>query len=198
MATQFKKLLYNKRFVDTGTGETLAKWSLSPWKVFFAMMAIAIALIIIYGLFFTPEGEGGGSGSGSFFGNVVFYSIVLVIAIAIIWITANTALKFKKILAGFMIAFILILVFYWFLGFLFGHFGIIDFHMGGYTLWILITVLAGLGAKRIDGSLDRNDVGYGLLVFIVLIGANIPVNNGVGFLANMDNLFSTIVSFIPW
>lgn len=182
MGQQLKKLLYNKRLVDTGDGKAIAEWKISPWKVFFLLIAIAIALIVIYGLFFT------GDGSGEFFGNAIFYSIVIIVAIAIIWITATTALKFKQRIVGFFIGFILILTFYWGLGTALNYFGILEFHMGGYSLWILITVLAGLGAKRIDGNLDRNDVGFGLLVFIVVLGANIPITDTGGFLAMLDNV----------
>lgn len=182
MAQQLKKLLYDKRLTDTGDGETIAEWKLSPMKVFFALIATAVGLIVLYGLLFT------GRGVGTFFGNVIFYAIVIVVTVAILWITAATALKFRKILVGFFLAFILILVFYWFLGAGFEYFEIMEFHMGGYSLWILITVLAGLGAKRIDGNLDRNDVGYGLLVFIVLLGANIPITETGGFLAMLDSI----------
>ncbi len=190
MAEQLKKLVYDKKFIDSDDGGAIAKWKVSPWKVFFIMIAVSISLIILYGFLFTSDSE-------SFFGQIVFYGIVLIAAIAIIWLSTNTLLKFRKIISGFIIAFILILVFYWALNTVFGTYNLLDFHQGGYTLWLLITILAGMGAKRIDGNLDKNDVGYGLLVFIVLIGANIPINNGQGFLWNMDNLISTITGFVP-
>ena len=180
MSQQLKKILYDKRMTDTGTGETIAEWKLNTWKAFFALIAIIIALIVLYGLFFT------GDGSGDFFGNAIFYAIIIVAVIAGLWLTAQTALKFKKRLQGFIIAFILILTFYWALGVGLTYLGVLPFHMGGYALWILISILAGMGAKRIDGNLDKNDLGYGLLVFVVIIGANIPITETGGFLAMLD------------
>jgi hypothetical protein len=54
-----------------------------------------------------------------------------------------------------------------------------------------------MGARKIDGNLTKSDVGYGLLVFIVLLGANIPITEAGGFLANLDSLFEKIFQFIP-
>jgi hypothetical protein len=69
--------------------------------------------------------------------------------------------------------------------------------MGGYTLWIMITILAGLGAKRIDGDLDKKDVGFGLVAFLVILGVNLPIVNGQGFLYLLDtNVFSWIIKAI--
>ena len=188
--SQTKKLLYNKRFIDNGSGETIAEWKLSPLKVFGVLIAVAITLTVVYAYFFTEN-------PGDFMGNLLFYSIIILVVIAILWITANTAMKAKSRIQGFLIAFILILVFYWALSVVFGHFNILTFHMEGYALWIIISALAFMGTKRLDGNLDRNDVFFGLLVFIVLVGANIPINNNMGFLANLDNLIKTILGFIP-
>lgn len=188
MKGQIKKLFYNKRFVDTPGGEPTAEWKLAPWKIFLFLLVGFIVLIILYGLFATPNPE-------NFYGNMVFYGIVIVGAIAVLWVAFSGAYKFRKVIAGFFLAFILILTFYWVLGFVLTSYNILSFHMGGYALWFMITILAGLGAKRIDGSLDRNDVGYGLLVFIVCIGANIPISNGQGFLFNLDNL---AMSLLGW
>jgi len=185
---QLKKLFYDKRFVDTPDGEPSATWRLSPWKVFLCLLGGFIALIVLYAFIATPS-------PNDFLGSVVFYGIVIVGAVAVLWVVAQGAYKFRKLLAGFFIAFILIIVFYWFLSFLFSHFNILDFHMGGWSLWILVTVLAGLGAKRIDGNLDKNDVGYGFLVLIICIGANIPIANGQGFLWNLDNLIVTVMGW---
>ena len=188
MKGQLKKLFFDKRFVDTPGGEASAEWKLAPWKIFSCLIAGFILLIILYAFLATPE-------PSNFLGNMLFYAIVIVGAIAILWIAGASVYKGRKLIAGFFIAFILILTFYWFLGFLLGHFGIMSFHMGGWALWFMITVLAGLGAKRIDGSLDRNDVFYGLLVFIICIGSNIPVANGQGFLWNLDNLIITMMGW---
>lgn len=191
MGQQLKKILYNKRLVDNPTGGMIAEWKISPWKVFFLLISIAIVLTIVYAYFFTEN-------PADFLGNLLFYSIVLLVIIAVLWITANTALNAKKRIQGFLIAFILILVLYWFLHLILGHFNILEIHMEGIALWLVISVLAFIGAKRIDGSLDRNDIGYGLLVFLILLGANLPIANGHGFLWNVDNLIATIMGYIPW
>jgi len=183
---QWRKLFYTKHLSD----QYGVVWKISTWKVFFILIAIAVALIIIYAFLFTSD-------AGVFLGDILFYSIVIILAVAFLWLTANTAIKSKKIITGFFIAFILILVLYWVLSLVFGYFGWIEFHMGGYSLWVLISILALMGARRIDGSLDKNDVGYGLLVFIVLLGANIPITDTGGFLANLDSLVEKVLQFIP-
>ena len=188
MQGQIKKLFFNKRFVDTPGGEPSAEWSISPWKVFLCLIAGFISLIILYAFLATPE-------PSNFLGNMVFYAIVIVGAVAVLWIAAAGAYKFRKIISGFFLAFILILTFYWGLGFVLGYFNILSFHMGGWSLYFLITVLAGIGAHKINGELDRSDVGYGLLVFLVIIGSNIPISNGQGFLWNLDNLILTALGW---
>jgi len=70
----------------------------------------------------------------------------------------------------------------------------------GYSTWILLTVLAGWGAKNdkvFNGNLDRHDVFYSLLVFILLVGANWKITSNGGFLQNLDILIKRIISFIP-
>ena len=188
MQGQIKKLFFNKRFIDTPGGEPSAEWSISPWKVFLCLLAGFISLIILYAFLATPE-------PSNFLGNMVFYAIVIVGAVAVLWIAGAGVYKGRKLIAGFFIAFILIITFYWFLGFLLGHFEILSFHMGGWALWFLVAVLSFWGAKRLDQSLDRNDVGYGLLVFIICLGANIPISNGQGFLWNLDNLILTALGW---
>lgn len=196
MSQQLKKLLYDKKFVDNGKGESIAEWRLSTIKVFLLFITIAVSLVIVYGFLFTE-----GQNQQNFFGNMIFYSVVICLAIGILWIVTRGIIKLRKLIVGFMIAFILLLVFYWFLGFLFEYANLMNFQMGGHALWILLVFLAGLGAKRIDGELDRNDVGYGFLVMIVMIGANIPIIENQGFLATFDNfilnnLFNVIGHFI--
>lgn len=187
--SQFKKLAFNKTFVDDGQGGSLAMWKLSPWKIFTIMIAIAIGLTIIYAYYYTPDPR-------DFMGTLIFYAIVIALVIAVIFFTAGSMGKFRGIATGFLIAFILILVVYWVSGLIFNYFFDLEFH-NGYTLWVVISALAYMGAKRIDGNLDRHDVLYGLLVFLVLLGANIPINNTGGFLANLDNLIATILKSIP-
>jgi len=185
---QLKKLFYNKYFVDTPGGEPSAEWRLAPWKIFLCLIAGFISLIILYAFLATPE-------PSNFLGNMLFYAIVVIGTVAVLWVVGAGVYKIRKIVAGFFIAFILIITFYWFLGFLLNHFSILNFHMGGYSLWVLVTVLAGIGSRKIDGHLDRSDVGYGFLVFLVCIGSNIPISNGQGFLWNLDNL---ILQVLGW
>ena len=189
MKNQLKKLIYNKTPVDKP--ETIAEWRLSPWKVFFLLISIIVFLIVFYAYVFTSDPK-------EFLGNVMFYSIIIICVIAVLWAIGSTAIKGRKLIAGFFIAFILILTFYWIFGAILSYFGIMEFHMGGYAVWILITILAGLGAKRIDGNLDRHDVAFGLLVFVVLIGANIPLNQHGGFLANIDHFIEMVRGWLAF
>jgi hypothetical protein len=186
--SQFKKLAYNKTFTDTSQG-IIAIWKISPWKIFTILLSISIFLTIAYAYFFTSDPR-------DFLGTLIFYAIVIIIIIAILFVTAGAAGKFRGILTGFLIAFILILVFYYVLGAILGFFNILNFQMGGYTLWLVISFLAYKGAKRIDGELDKNDVGYALLILLILVGANLPINNTGGFLANVDSLIQTVINFI--
>jgi len=190
MGQQLKKLFFDKKLTDSGKG-IIATWKTNPWKIFGVLFSLGILGIIVYGFLFSGN-------PNNFFGNVVFYAIVIVIAIAVIYILASSALKFRKLIVGFLIAFILIFVFYWALGLVFTYAGLIkDWHLGGYSLFIVLIALAGIGAKRIDGNLDRADVMYGLLVFLILCGINIPIANNVGFLANLDNLIGKILGLVP-
>jgi len=188
----FKKLLFDKKLTDIAPGQTIAQWKINPWKLFAIMIASAVFLIVIYGTFFIQP-----KGKGDFYGSIIFYVIVILVAIAIIWIVFMKALNFKKIIYGFFLGFILILVLYWILGAILGYFHLMKFQMGGYALWIMITILAGIGAKRIDGDLDKKDVGFGLLVFLVVIGANLPITAQGGFLYLLDtNVFSWVIKAI--
>ena len=191
MAQQLKKLFYNKQFVDKPDGTTLAEWKISPWKIFAVLLSLVIAVIFIYGWFFTSNKQ-------DFYGNVLLYAIILAIAILGIWILGKKAWDFKQRVTYFLIAFILIWVFYWVLSLVFDYTGLMKFHMGGPTLWTIISLLAFLGAKRIDSNLDKNDVFFGFLVFVILIGANIPMNATGGFLANVDGIIAKIMSLVKW
>jgi CDP-diglyceride synthetase len=191
MPGQLKKLFYNKTFVDNPDGATLAQWKISPWKIFALLLSLVIAVIFVYGWFFTSNKQ-------DFYGNILFYAIILAIAILGIWIVGKKAWDFKQRVTYFLIAFILIWVFYWVLSLVFSYVHLMTFHMGGTTLWVIISLLAFLGAKRIDGSLDRNDVFFGFLVFLVCIGGNIPMNANGGFLANTDIIVAKILSLVKW
>ena len=168
--SQIRKLFYNKQFVDKGGGQTIAEWKIAPWKVFAFFISLAVAMILIYAFFFTKDTQ-------NFLGNVLFYSIVLVLSIAAIWLVGNKAISMKQRLTYFIIAFILIWLMYWVFSVIFGYTGLMKFYMGGYILWVIISIMAFMGAKRIDNHLDRNDVLFSLLVLAVFIGANIPMTS---------------------
>lgn len=189
-AQQLKKLLYNKKFIDAPDGDGhIARWVISPWKVLIIAILFVILAIFVYGWFFTEN-------RAEFFGNIMFYSIVLILIVVGLWITAKKAIDFKQRLTYFLIAFILLWVLYWILGVVLGAVGLLQFHMGGPTLWIILSLLALLGAKRIDGELTRDDLFFSGLVLLVFLGANIPMNSNGGFLANVDKIISDVFKYL--
>lgn len=178
---QWKKLFFNRHLSDTKG----VSWKLSPTKVLLWMLAITIILILIFSYFQEDQ--------ASYLRNVLFYSIIIMFIMMIAWIVAMFVLKSRKLFIGFIIAWILILGLYMALGAVFSFVGWMDFHYG-FTVWIVISCLAGLGAKRIDGNLDKNDVFFGMLVLIVLIIGNVPIFESGGFFAQVDNLIAFISS----
>ncbi len=191
MKNQLKKLVYTKHLVDSPDGEVIAQWKISTWKVFSLLIASMIALTIFYAYVFTENPK-------NFLGNVVFYTIIVITAVAVLWAIGSTVLKGRKLISNFIISFILILTFYWALSYVLSFFGILQFQMGGYALWILITILAGWSAKSMDNNLDRNDVLRALLMFVIMIGANIPVSSHGGFLASLDYFVNWIAGYLPF
>ena len=164
---QWKKLFFNKYLSDVKG----VVWKLSTWKVVAWLMFVLVILVILYSLFVEDQ--------AGFFQELIFYAIITVIVIAIVWVAVGIFSKSRKIFTGFILAWILILGLYMFLGFIFSISNIMEFHYG-FTTWSVITVLSLLGAKRIDGNLDKSDVGYGLLVLLVLVIGNVPIfENGV-------------------
>jgi hypothetical protein len=186
MAQQFKKLLYNKHFTDSGG---LAKWKLAPWKVFGIFLLLSIASILLYAFFFTKDPR-------ATLGNVLFYAIILIIAILAIYLVGNKAWSVKNRIAYFLITFIVLWVVYFVMYLVFGYVGI-KFYIGGYALWTIIAILAGLGGSKylFDNEINRKDFIFAGLVFIVFLGANLPMNSTGGFLANLDKLLTTIFKF---
>jgi len=84
------------------------------------------------------------------------------------------------------------------LGAVFSYVGWMDFHYG-FTVWVTISCLSALGAKRLDGNLTKDDFFYGMLVLIVLVIGNVPIFESGGFFAQVDNLInlaSSKLSFI--
>lgn len=178
---QWRKLFFNKHLSDTQG----VIWKLSTWKVVVWLMVILISLIVLYSFFVESQMD--------FIRGVIFYAIITVIVIAIVWVAVGIFGKSRKVFTGFILAWILILGLYMFLGFIFSIAGIMEFHYG-FTTWTVITFLSLLGAKRIDGSLDKNDVGYGLLVLLILVIGNVPIFENGGFLAQLDSVLGWIVS----
>jgi hypothetical protein len=182
---QLKKLFYDKKLVDSRDGDAIAEWRLSTGKVFFMLLGIMVSLIVVYCIFFTGD-------PNKSIGDFVFNSVIVVGVIAVIWIIGNIVYKSRTFVAGFIIGFILIISLYWFLSVLFSYFGLFDFHFGGLSLWVLLSVLSALGARKIDGHLTKEDVFFGCLVLLVLFGANLPLFDSHGFLWKMDNLIDSI------
>jgi hypothetical protein len=182
---QLKKLFFDKRLSDTGG----TIWKISTWKVLLWMIAVIVILIILYS-FFVPD-------QMAFLKEVLFYSIITMIIIAITWLVCGLISKGRKLFVGFILAWILILGMYIFLGSICQMVGWIEFHYG-FTTWMAITALALLGAKRIDGNLDKNDVGYGLLVLLIIFIGNVPVFDCGGFFAKVDSFIELILSWLPF
>jgi hypothetical protein len=181
---QWKKLFFNKYLSDTkGVG-----WKLSPIKVFLWMLAITIVLILTFSYFQEDQ--------FSYLQNVLFYSIVIMIIMMIVWVVAIFVLKSRKLFVQFLIGWILILGLYWVLGMACQVIGLFPngFHYGTCT-YVLISALA-LMAKNIgDQSLDKRDVFYAMLVFIIIFIANAPIfSDGMGFLAQVDSVLGLITS----
>lgn len=197
MPGQLKKLFYNKRLIDSPDGTTLAEWKIAPWKVFAVFITLAVAMIILYAFLFTKDTQ-------NFLGNVIFYAIVIILVIAAVWILGNKAIAAKQRITYFLIAFILLWVMYWVLSVVFSYAGLMDFYLGGYALWVILSLLAFMGAKRIDNNIDKNDVLFALLVFLVFVGANIPMTtagtppHAAGFLENIDGIITKILSVVKF
>ena len=183
---QWRKLIYNKKYSDVQG----VIWKLSPIKVLLWMLAITIILILTFSFFQEDQ--------TSYLRNVLFYSIIIMIIMMIAWIVAMFVLKSRKLFIGFIIAWILILGLYIVLGAVFSYVGWMDFHYG-FTVWVTISCLSALGAKRLDGNLTKDDFFYGMLVLIVLVIGNVPIFESGGFFAQVDNLInlaSSKLSFI--
>ena len=178
---QVRKLAFNKIITDAQG----VIWKLSPVKVLLWMLAITIILILTFSYFQEDQ--------FSYLQNVLFYSIIIMVIITIAWIVAIFVLKSRKLFVGFIIAWILILGLYMALGAVFSFVGWMDFHYG-FTVWITISCLSALGAKRLDGNIDKNDVFFSMLVLIVLIVGNVPIFESGGFFAQVDNLVAFISS----
>lgn len=189
MGQQLRKLLYNKQFVDSGG---LAKWKLSQWKVFGIFLSLSIVSILLYAFFFTKD-------PSATLGNVLFYAIVLILAILAIWIVGNKAWSVKNRIAYFILTFIVLWVVYFVMSLAFGYIGL-KFYIGGYILWIILSILSAWGSSGFlfDKEINRKDFIFLGVVVVVFLGANIPMTSTGGFLANVDALISKILGLVPW
>lgn len=185
---QFKKLFYSKSYSDTKG----VIWRLSPWKVLFWMIAITIVLVLLFSLFQDDQGD--------YLQNILFYSIIIMIVVMVGWVVAIFVVKSRKLLVQFLLGWILILGLYWVLGMACQISGLFPngFHYG-FTTWILISALA-LMAKNIgDGSLDRRDIFYAMLIILVIFIANAPIfSDNMGFLAQVDSMISGMVAWLSF
>ena len=186
--SQLRKLLFTKKFSDYEG----YKWVLSTYKAIAWCITILVIAIILYGMFIVED-------SKEFFGNVLFYVIVISIALIVILFLSGTVSKFTKFARKFLLLVILLTFIYSILGIVFDNFLDIQFYVG-YSTWILLTVLAGWGAKKeeiFNGNIDRHDVFYSLVVFIMMVGANWKITSNGGVLQNFDILIERILSMIP-
>ena len=183
---QLKKLFFNKRISDSGTGYV---WRISTTKVALWFVACIIGLLILYSFF--AEG-----GQGPFLQDVLFYALVIMIMMLIGWIVCRVILKSRKLFTGFLIGWILVLACYILLDLIIGKWlGLMEFSYGPSAL-LIFTTLAVLGSSRIDGAITKDDVLFSLLVLVILLAGNYPVfqNGTTGFFAEVDHFLGWIVS----
>lgn len=189
---QWKKLLFDHDVTDIdedgeagghvwrfSTGKAIA------WTVFFAVLTT-----LAYGFWFAD--------TESFFRQLLLYVIILAVGIVAVLFAARVTLGARKAFVKFFLLFIVIVFVYGVLSTIFGAVGLYPFHMGLST-WIMLTSLAGFGATRayiFNGNLDRHDVFYCLLVFVIMAGGNWPITGGEGVLAHIDGLIDTILGYL--
>lgn len=178
--SQWRKLIQTKEYSDSCG----AVWKTSAWKGLFWLIFLLLFLIISYS-FFVHDQTG-------FLKNILFYAIMTVLIIIAVWVAGNFVWKSKGFVTGFLLALPIIFVFYAVMGYCLSFVGW-KFQYGPIT-WIVIVAISLLGAKRIDGDLDKKDVFFGLMVFIIFVGANAPVfENGMGFFAKFDDFLKIIM-----
>ena len=181
---QIKKLAFNKYLSD----EKGVTWKLSTWKVTFWLIGIIVSLIIIFSFFQEDQ--------GIFLKDVLFYGIITMILILVIWIVAAFVMKSRKIFFRFLVGWILLLGLYAGMGFICEMTGLYPngFHYG-FATWMLLSTLA-ISAKNIgDGNIDRKDLFFCMLVFVIFFIANAPIfSGGMGFLAQVDSVLGWIMA----
>lgn len=179
--SQWRKLIFSKEQTDQGT-----IWRISTWKV--AGLLIAILLFFIFSYSFFVKNQTG------YLSDVLFYGILLTVIILVLWLLSNLVWKSRKFIAWFLISLILIAIFYAVIGYALSFIGW-KFNYG-FVVWIIITTFAMIAGAMKNDELDRKDVLFGLLVFVVLIGANAPAFGGSGFFAKIDDFINLVRSWL--
>ncbi|MBE3123000.1 MAG: hypothetical protein IMZ53_10890 [Thermoplasmata archaeon] len=181
--SQWRKLIFTKEHSDTYG----AVWKISAWKGLFWILSILIILIIIYS--FSVQNQTG------YFQNTIFYAILTMVVILAIWVAGNFIWKAREFVIGFLLALPIIFVFYAGMGFILSFIGW-HFNYGPVT-WIMIVAVSMMGARRLDGSLDKKDLFFGIMVFIIFVGGNAPVfENGLGFFAKFDEFIKMLTDIL--
>jgi len=178
---QWRKLTYTKHHSD----QFGVVWRISTWKVSLWLLAGIVGLLVLYSFF--AEG-----GQGNFLESMLFYGIIILIIVLIGWVVLRFALKSRKLITGFLIGWILILGVLILLDLILNQWlGLMVIHFGTVT-YIIVTAMAVLGSTRINGSLEKEDVLFGLLVLVVLLVGNYPIFEHGGFYAEVDYLLSML------
>lgn len=184
--SQWRKLIQTKEHSDTYG----AVWKLSTMKVAAWLILLLLFLIVVYS-FFIPNQSG-------YLTDVLFYAIIIVAVILIAWFAGNFIWKTRGFFAWFLISWVVIFVFYISMGFALSFVGW-KFNYG-ILAWMIITTFAFIGAglkNQKSQEISRVDVFYVFLVFLVLVGGNVPAfENGIGFFAKVDDFINIIRTWI--
>jgi len=188
---QWKKLLFNHDVTDVGEeGIPSDVWRFSTGKAITWSLVILSLSIIFYGLLFVGD-------SDAFFRQVLLCVIILAVAAVAVLLVARVTMGARRAISKFFLLFIVVVFTYGVLSTLFSWVGLYSFHMGLST-WVALTVLAGYGATRayiFNGNLDRHDIFYCLLVFVIMAGGNWPISGGEGVLEHIDGVLSMVLRY---
>jgi len=178
---QLKKLMFDHDVSD----EKGDIWKFNFRKTAAIAAFILVIFILIYGFLLASD-------SHKFFSDVIFYVSILIAAAFALLLIVGSITKARQVLGRFLLILICLIGAYGILGFIWSAY-FWNFYMG-YSTWIVLTVLAGFGATRKDdifnGNLDRHDLFYVSLIFIVFVSANMPIVQGAGFLERLDGMIA--------
>ncbi len=179
MANHLKKLVFDKKKTDIGEDGGV-KWRFSFVKGMAISLVLLLFFILIYGFLLAPNSQ-------KFFSDVVFWGAIACVAIFVFLLVTRTVKKSREYFGQFMLIFCVMIGVYAAVGWIWSRF-FFDFYVG-YSTFIIFGILAGYGATRpyiLNGDLDRNDIFYVFLIIVVLLGANVPIISGAGFLERVD------------